>query len=96
MKAEEVLNYEELFNRIYDFPSIEDAVKLYTDEVGARQAWRIVSLLREYKGFDEGFWMDIPEECRCAIFNDIANLFRDSPLRKDADDYIDELGKDEG
>jgi len=84
MKAKEVLRYTELCEKIRgcDGENREAVEKLVLDEVGARQAWRIIKRLNQFKGFEEGFWMmggEMPEECRDNIFNELANLFRDEP-----------------
>ncbi len=89
MKPEQVLDYESLHEKIYMADDVESMKKLLLDEPGARQAWRVIDLLGQYKGFDEDFWRDIPDYCRCSIFNDLANLFRDDPLERDEEYYLD-------
>lgn len=91
MKPEQVLDYESLYEKIWMADDPEAMKKLLLDEAGARQAWRVIELIRKYKGFDEGFWRDIPDYCRCNIFNDLANLFRDEPLERDEEYYLDAI-----
>ena len=84
MKAAEVLTYSELYDKIWDAEdeNREAVKKLLLDEVGARQAWKVIECLDQFKGFEEGFWMmggEMPEECRDNMFNELANLFRDEP-----------------
>ena len=81
MKSQTAHRYTQLEELIFmadDRPAME---KLLLDEVGVRQAWRVIRCLNSFKGFEECFWKqggDMPEECRDEMFNAIANLFRDT------------------
>ena len=85
MKAAEVLPYTQLYEKIWggDGDDHEQMEKLLLDEVGARMAWQVISCLDQFKGFDQGFWGGIPDDCKDNIFNELANLFRDEPYQTD-------------
>lgn len=80
-KPESILPYTQLHDEIWGSDNPEDMKKLFLDEVGARKAWDVIECLGQFKGFEEGFWGQIDDDCNDRIFNELANQFRKEPYQ---------------